>query len=75
MSTISARQRERPSAPVTGKFTTTAVEPAIMIADLVKRFDDVTAVNHLNLTIHKGEMFCFTAAWALCRLPAVRRVL
>lgn len=29
----------------------------IMIDDLVKRFDDITAVNHLNLTIRKGEMF------------------
>lgn len=57
MSTISARQRERPSTPSTRKTTTAAAEQAIVIADLVKRFDDVTAVNHLNLTIHKGEMF------------------
>ncbi|WP_420630269.1 ABC transporter ATP-binding protein [Candidatus Leptofilum sp.] len=34
-------------------------EAVIVIDDLVKRFDEVTAVNHLNLTIHKGEMFGF----------------
>jgi ABC-2 type transport system ATP-binding protein len=32
---------------------------SIVINDLVKRFDDVTAVNGLNLTIRKGEMFGF----------------
>ena len=32
-------------------------ESAIIIKDLVKRFDDVTAVNGLNLEIKKGELF------------------
>jgi ABC-2 type transport system ATP-binding protein len=31
----------------------------IVIKDLTKQFDDVTAVNGLNLEIHKGEMFGF----------------
>ena len=31
----------------------------IVIRDLTKQFDDVTAVNGLNLEIHKGEMFGF----------------
>jgi ABC-2 type transport system ATP-binding protein len=31
----------------------------IVINDLVKRFDDITAVNGLNLEIRKGEMFGF----------------
>ncbi len=30
---------------------------AIIIKDLVKRFEDVTAVNGLNLEIKKGELF------------------
>jgi ABC-2 type transport system ATP-binding protein len=34
-------------------------ENVIIINDLVKRFDDVTAVNGLNLDIRKGEMFGF----------------
>jgi ABC-2 type transport system ATP-binding protein len=31
----------------------------IIIRDLVKAFDEVTAVNNLNLEVHKGEMFGF----------------
>jgi ABC-2 type transport system ATP-binding protein len=31
----------------------------IVIKDLVKKYDDVTAVNSLNLTISRGEMFGF----------------
>ena len=31
----------------------------IVIKDLVKKFDDITAVNGLNLEIRKGEMFGF----------------
>ena len=31
----------------------------IVIKDLVKRFDDITAVNGLNLELRKGEMFGF----------------
>jgi ABC-2 type transport system ATP-binding protein len=31
----------------------------IVIKDLVKRFDDITALNGLNLEIRKGEMFGF----------------
>ncbi|MGB3712905.1 MAG: ATP-binding cassette domain-containing protein, partial [Candidatus Promineifilaceae bacterium] len=31
----------------------------IVINDLVKKFDDITAVNGLNLEIRKGEMFGF----------------
>jgi ABC-2 type transport system ATP-binding protein len=34
-------------------------EQVIVINDLVKRFDDITAVNGLNLEIYKGEMFGF----------------
>jgi ABC-2 type transport system ATP-binding protein len=32
---------------------------AIVINDLVKKYDDITAVNGLNLEIRKGEMFGF----------------
>ncbi|HSG41922.1 MAG TPA: ATP-binding cassette domain-containing protein [Anaerolineales bacterium] len=35
------------------------MENEIVIKDLVKKFDDLTAVNGLNLTINKGEMFGF----------------
>ena len=31
----------------------------IVITGLVKKFGDITAVNGLNLEIHKGEMFGF----------------
>ena len=31
----------------------------IVVDDLVKKFEDVIAVDHLNLEIHKGEMFGF----------------
>ena len=31
----------------------------IVIEDLVKRFDDKTAVDHLDLRVHEGELFCF----------------
>ena len=34
-------------------------EPVVVINDLVKRFDDITAVNGLNLQVYKGEMFGF----------------
>jgi ABC-2 type transport system ATP-binding protein len=34
-------------------------KPAVVIKDLVKRFDDITAVNGLNLEVYKGEMFGF----------------
>jgi ABC-2 type transport system ATP-binding protein len=34
-------------------------ENVIIINDLVKQFDDITAVKGLNLEIHKGEMFGF----------------
>jgi ABC-2 type transport system ATP-binding protein len=34
-------------------------ENVIVINDLVKQFDDITAVNGLNLEIRKGEMFGF----------------
>jgi ABC-2 type transport system ATP-binding protein len=32
-------------------------EPIIEISDLTKTFEDITAVNKLNLTIRRGEMF------------------
>jgi ABC-type multidrug transport system ATPase subunit len=32
---------------------------AIVVKGLTKRFDDVTAVNGLNLEIRRGEMFGF----------------
>lgn len=32
-------------------------DPIISIADLTKRFEDLTAVNHLNLNIEDGEIF------------------
>ena len=34
-------------------------QSGIVIKDLVKKFDDITAVNGLNLEIRKGEMFGF----------------
>lgn len=37
--------------------STPTVQPEIVINDLVKKYDDVTAVNGLSLTIRKGEMF------------------
>jgi ABC-type multidrug transport system ATPase subunit len=42
-----------------GNGKVTKGEPAIVINDLVKQFDDITAVNGLNLEIYKGEMFGF----------------
>ena len=33
------------------------VEPAIEISNLVKKFEDVTALNGLNLRVDKGELF------------------
>jgi len=38
---------------------TTTSQNEIVIQDLVKAFDEVTAVNNLNLEIYKGEMFGF----------------
>jgi ABC-2 type transport system ATP-binding protein len=38
---------------------TTTSQNEIVIQDLVKTFDEVTAVDNLNLEIHKGEMFGF----------------
>ncbi|MHB9022441.1 MAG: ABC transporter ATP-binding protein [Halothiobacillus sp.] len=37
----------------------TAVEPAIIIQGLTKRFQDFTAVDHLDLTIDQGEIVGF----------------
>jgi ABC-type multidrug transport system ATPase subunit len=34
-------------------------EPVVVIKGLVKRFDDITAVDGLNLEVYKGEMFGF----------------
>ncbi len=34
-------------------------QPSVVIHDLVKRFGDFTAVDHLNLEIRKGEVFGF----------------
>jgi ABC-2 type transport system ATP-binding protein len=34
-------------------------EDEIVVSSLVKKFGDITAVNGLNLAIHKGEMFGF----------------
>jgi len=33
------------------------MEPAIHVADLTKRFGDVTAVDHLSLSVYPGEIF------------------
>jgi ABC-2 type transport system ATP-binding protein len=38
---------------------TSGTRNAIVIHDLVRQFDDITAVNGLNLEIHAGEMFGF----------------
>ncbi len=38
---------------------TTTSQNEIVIRDLVKAFDEVTAVNNLNLEVHKGKMFGF----------------
>ena len=64
MQTISSGERvvASPELHFTEPFTekrTLQTESVIVVRDLVKRFDEVTAVNHLNLTIHKGEMFGF----------------
>jgi ABC-2 type transport system ATP-binding protein len=69
------RQRERPSEEAQDTTTQGVVkesyagngrteqapkkENVIVIDGLVKQFDDVTAVNGLNLEIRKGEMFGF----------------
>lgn len=42
-----------------GQEGTAQVENVIVINDLVKQFEDVTAVDGLNLAIQKGEMFGF----------------
>ena len=36
-----------------------ASQNEIVVRDLVKAFDEVTAVNNLNLEVRKGEMFGF----------------
>ena len=33
--------------------------PAVTIVDLVKRFGDFVAVDHVNLTVGRGEIFGF----------------
>ena len=33
------------------------MEPVVKIENLVKRYDELVAVDHLNLTIEKGEIF------------------
>ncbi|WP_420645373.1 ABC transporter ATP-binding protein [Candidatus Leptofilum sp.] len=50
--------------PIKGKqkietVETFAAQNEIVINGLVKKYGDVTAVNNLNLNIHKGEMFGF----------------
>ena len=71
MATTSTRKDEQP-AEVAQKATAVAKaemrpgngraaeqEPVIVINDLVKRYDDITAVDGLNLEVYKGEMFGF----------------
>src|SRR6185369_5954100 len=41
----------------TGAAIVTAGEPIIEIHDLTKRFGELTAVDHLNLTVARGEIF------------------
>src|SRR6185312_8136735 len=46
------RRRDRPGAVMQA-----AGEPIIEIRDLTRRFGSLTAVDHLNLTVPKGEIF------------------
>jgi len=72
MATPAKSTRERPPEEVqnttmpaaktelhSGNGSATQNEPVIVINDLVKQFDDITAVNGLSLEIRKGEMFGF----------------
>ncbi len=44
---------------ISSAFLTTAAMPAITTRNLTKKFDRVVAVNNLNLSIEKGEIFGF----------------
>jgi putrescine transport system ATP-binding protein len=35
-----------------------SAKPFISVRNIVKRFDDFTAVSNVNLDIYKGELFC-----------------
>jgi ABC-2 type transport system ATP-binding protein len=72
MQADTTRQRERPAEEVAGAVVEGAEmgvrsgdgseipsENIIVINDLVKQFDDITAVDGLSLEIRKGEMFGF----------------
>lgn len=50
------------------------MEDIIVIKDLVKRFGDKTAVNGLNLNIHKGELFGFLGPNGAGKTTTVRCV-
>jgi ABC-2 type transport system ATP-binding protein len=41
------------------QITKPEMQNEIILIDLVKKFADITAVNGLNLAVHKGEMFGF----------------
>lgn len=50
------------------------MEDIIIIKDLVKRFEDKTAINGLNLSIHKGELFGFLGPNGAGKTTTVRCV-
>jgi len=57
--TVPAAKEELQAPMHTDGGKATQTEPVIVINDLVRKFDDVTAVNGLNLEIRRGEMFGF----------------
>jgi putrescine transport system ATP-binding protein len=48
----------QPVAALSKPWRDAGAKPFIAMSGVVKRFGDFTAVNNVNLDIHKGELFC-----------------